>query len=140
MPGDFTYNVTTDPGKVRLLLNDVDEVTAVFDDDEIAAFLALEGGSVKRAAAQAIDTNATNEALASKVLRTQDVATDGAKLADAMRKHADGLRAQADREETDADTDAGSFVLVNPVGSCSRPPELTEWPTTATRPPYFPFC
>lgn len=128
----FTYDVTADTGKVRLLLNDVDADTAVFNDEEINAFLVLEGGVVKRAAAQAIDTNATNEALASKVFRTQDLSTDGAKIADAMRKHADGLRAQADREETDADAGDGSFVLVNPVGRPCARPELTERP--------FPYC
>jgi hypothetical protein len=82
-----TYDVTTDAGKVRLLLNDVADPW-VFNDAEIDAFLALEGDVVKLAAAQAIDVNATNEALASKVIRTQDLTTDGAKLADAMRKHA----------------------------------------------------
>jgi hypothetical protein len=79
---------TTDIGKVRLLLNDVDEATSVFEDAEIQAFLDLEGGSVKLAAAQAIDTNATNEALASKVIKDHQLSTDGAKVADAMRKHA----------------------------------------------------
>jgi hypothetical protein len=84
----FTYDVTTPRGQVRLLLNDVDAATAVFQDAEIDAFLALEGASVKLAAAQAIDTNATNEALASKVIKDHQQQTDGAKVADAMRKHA----------------------------------------------------
>lgn len=108
----FTYDLDTDAGKVRLLLSDVDEPTAVFTDAEIDAFLELESGSVKRAAAQAIDANATNEALASKVLRTQDLTTDGARVADAMRKHAASLRAQADRQDTldeAADDEAGFF-------------------------------
>jgi hypothetical protein len=86
----FTYDVTTPRGQVRLLLNDVDAATAVFHDAEIDAFLALEGASVKLAAAQAIDTNATNEALASKVIKDHQQQTDGAKVADAMRKHAAG--------------------------------------------------
>ena len=48
------YDVTTDIGKVRLLLSDI--VTPwVFTDTELQAFLDMEGG-VKRAAAQAIDT------------------------------------------------------------------------------------
>lgn len=128
----FTYAVATDAGKVRLLLNDVDADTAVFNDEEINAFLVLEGGVVKRAAAQAIDTNATNEALASKVFRTQDLSTDGAKVADAMRKHADALRAQAADEATDADSDDYGFALVNPVGRPCARPELTERP--------FPYC
>jgi hypothetical protein len=115
----FTYDVTTDRGRVRLLLNDVDRDTAVFTDGEIDAFLALEGGTVKLAAAQAIDTNATNEALASKVIRDHQVQTDGARLADAMRKHAASLREQA------ADED-GFFELVPP--GCAVYPELTERP------------
>jgi len=93
------YDPSTDAGKVRLLLNDVNDAPEVenglvFTDAEITAFLALEGGHVKLAAAQAIDTNATNEVLASKVLKTPTVTTDGAKVADAMRKHAAALREQ----------------------------------------------
>lgn len=117
---NHTYNPATDAGMVRLLLNDVG-APWVFADNEIEAFLALEGGSVKRAAAQAIDTNATNEALTSKVLRSQDLTTDGAKVADAMRKHAATLREQADLD------DGGYFGVVDMVG-CERPAELTTWP------------
>lgn len=116
MPIDFA----SDRGRVRLLLNDVDEAALVFTDAEIDAFLALEGDNVKRAAAQAIDTNADNEALASKVLRSQDVQTDGAKVADALRKRAAALREQADREEGD-DGDAVTFVDMT---GCTDP-ELT---------------
>lgn len=122
----FTYAVATDRGKVRLLLNDVDEDTAVFQDDEIDAFLALEGDNVKRAAAQAIDTNADDQALASKVLRTQDVTTDGAKVADALRKRAAALRAQADQEEDESDD--GAFFEIGPFGSDACGPELTGDP------------
>lgn len=95
----MAYDPSTPAGQVRLLLNDVDDTDPVFVDDEIDAFLALEGGSVKRAAAQAIDTNADNEALASKVLRTQDLQTDGAKVAAALHARAESLRAQADSED-----------------------------------------
>lgn len=123
----FTYDTDTPRGVVRLLLNDVDQDTAVFDDAEIDAFLTLEGDSVKRAAAQAIDTNADNEALASKVLRTQDLQTDGAKTADALRKRAAALRQQA--KEDANDVDAGDyFAVVDLIGDDCRPPELTEWP------------
>jgi hypothetical protein len=121
MPIDFT----SPAGRVRLLLNDVDETNQVFTDAEITAFLALEGDNVKRAAAQAIDTNADNEALASKVLRSQDLTTDGAKIADTLRRRAAALRAQADRE--DADTDDGAvveFFDMNPTGSGV---ELASW-------------
>lgn len=111
-------------GQVRLLVCDVDETRLVFTDDQIGAFLALEGDNVKRAAAQAIDTNADNEALASKVLRSQDLSTDGAKVADAMRKHADRLRAQADVE----DDETGSyFEIVDTVDPGPCYPELSGW-------------
>lgn len=110
--------------RVRLLLNDVAQADQVFSADDITDFLALEGWNVKLAAAQAIDTNASNEALASKVLRTQDLSTDGAKLADALRKHAAVLREQVAAELEDEE---GSFEFVT-FSDCRRPPELTEWP------------
>lgn len=121
----MAIDYTTAAGRVRLLLNDVDETALVFTNDEIAAFLALEGENVKRAAAQAIDTNADNEALASKVLRSQDVQTDGAKVADALRKRAAALRAQADRE--DADGDDGAVVEFVDMIGCRPGPELAWW-------------
>jgi hypothetical protein len=97
----------------------------VFSEEEIAGYLAIEGGSVKRAAAQAIDTIADNEVLASKVLKDHQLATDGAKAADALRKRAAALRAQADAE--DEDGDAGFFFdVVDLEPGC--PPELTQIP------------
>ena len=93
-PDPITYDPSTPSGRVRLLINDVDPEHPVFSDDEILTFLALEDDEIFLAAAQALDTIADNEALASKVIRTQDLATDGAKLADALRKRADSLRTQ----------------------------------------------
>ena len=118
----FTYDVTTPRGQVRLLLSDVDAATAVFQDAEIDAFLALEGDSVKLAAAQAIDANATNEALASKVIKDHQLSTDGAKVADAMRKHAQALRDQVAGYD-----DSGVFEIVDFTTSW---PEGTEPPLT----------
>jgi hypothetical protein len=116
---------TTAAGRVRLLLNDVTEASFVFSDEEIAAFLALEGDNVKRAAAQAIDTNADNEALASKVLKDHQLSTDGAKVADALRKRAATLRAQADKD--DAETDDGAYYDIGPSFGTTHP-ELTGTP------------
>lgn len=122
----FTYNPKTDAGKVRLLLNDVDAATGVFDDEEIQAFLDLSDGAVLLAAAQAIDTNADNEALASKVLRTQDLSTNGAQVADALR-----ARARALREQWTTVMDDGGYFEIIEQPSRLRP-ELTEaesvWP------------
>lgn len=109
---DPTYNfVPTDPvGQMRLLVNDV-AAPWVFSDEEITAFLAIEGQNIKMAAAQAIDTNADNELLASKVLTTQDLQTDGSKIAQALHARAASLRAQAISDEQ-AD---GYFDIVDTV-------------------------
>lgn len=115
----MSYDPSTDIGKVRLLLNDVDADDEIFTDTEIQALLDLEGGSVKLAAAQAIDSQATNEALAAKVIKDHQLATDGAKLADAMRKHAAALRIQA---ENDGD---GYFEVVDFTAGSG--PELANW-------------
>lgn len=125
--GSHTYDPAQPPGLVRLLLNDV-TAPWVFTDDEITAFLALEGGSVKRAAAQAIDTNADNEALASKVLTDHDLSTDGAKLADSLRKRAAALRAQADADDATQENDAGFFFGTVDLDTTTAWPERTQRP------------
>lgn len=107
--------------QVRLLINDTTD-TPVFSDDEVTAFIALEGYVVKLAAAQALDTIADDEALTSKAIRTQDLSADGTKVADSLRKRATALRQQA------ADED-GFFALVDGGTPCV--PELTEWPRTS---------
>lgn len=103
---------TTAVGQVRLLISDTDEDNLVFSDAEISAFLALEGASVRLAAAQALDTIASNEVMVSKVIRTQDLATDGAKVADALRKHAASLRAT----ESASTAAAGAAVGIRTTG------------------------
>jgi hypothetical protein len=101
-----TYDVTTPTGQVRLLANDVDTTAAVFTDDEIAAFLVLGGGvglgQVLRAAATALETIASNEVMVSKVIKTQDLVTDGSKVSAELRARATDLRAQADLADEDA--------------------------------------
>lgn len=117
--------MTTTPERmVRLLLNDVAEPYA-FTGAEIADLLALEGGSVKRAAAQGLDTIADNEALTLKVIRDHNLSTDGAKVADSLRKRAAELRRQADDEDDRADDDGAYFDVIDHP-SASRP-ELTGW-------------
>lgn len=106
---------------LRLLINDPAAEDALFSDSELQSFLALEGGNVKRAAAQAIDTIADNEALVSKVIRDQDYSADGAKVAETLRKRAAALRAQADADDEAADE--GFFQLV--PGHQAYRPELT---------------
>jgi hypothetical protein len=96
----FTFDVTTSRGQVRLLVPDSNPTTYVFEDAEIDAFLTLESGSVRRAAAMALETLASNETLVLKVIRLLELSTDGAKTADSLLKRAALLRSQAD--EVDA--------------------------------------
>lgn len=98
----------TPAGQLRLLIADVEDTRYVFTDDQVNAFLAMNAGQVKLAAAAALDTIATDEALASKVIRTQDLQTDGAKLADSLGKRAARLR-QEHFEELE---DGGAFEIV----------------------------
>ncbi|MCD1287336.1 MULTISPECIES: hypothetical protein [unclassified Brevibacterium] len=86
--------------KVRLLIGDLDTgENQIFDGDQLNGFLTIADGSIKRAAADAIDVIASSEALISKVITTQDRSVDGSKTADALRKHAASLRQRAKEEE-----------------------------------------
>ncbi|KAA3644554.1 MAG: hypothetical protein DWQ07_14135 [Chloroflexi bacterium] len=98
----FTYDVTTDAGKVRMLVGDKDTDTAenqIFTDAEIDAFLAMEENSIKRAAASALLAIANNQVYVLKVMKTLDMMTDGAKMADSLRAMAEQLRKEASEEE-----------------------------------------
>lgn len=105
----FTYTLSTDAGKIRLLLPDNNASNYVFEDDEIDAFLSLEYSNVRRAAALALETIASNEAYVLKVIKLLDLQTDGAKTSDALLKRAKLLRDQADR--ADAAEDGGAWDI-----------------------------
>lgn len=88
-------------GMVRLLIADTDEANEILLDDMIDGFLLIESGSVKRAAATALEAIASSESLVSKVIKTQDLSTNGPAVAADLRKHAASLRAQAEIDEDD---------------------------------------
>jgi len=99
---------------VRLLMADNDPANRIFSTKQIAQFLRLNDGDVRRAAAQALDVIASNEAMVSKVIKTQDLSTDGAKVAEALRKQATELRRQADDGEGDAASTGFEIAEYNP--------------------------
>jgi hypothetical protein len=100
----------TPVGMVRLLIPDRDEDNTLFTDAEVTGFLALEGAAVKRAAAAAIEVVASNEVMVGKVIRSQDLSTDGAKVSDALLKRAAELRRQADEDDPDT---SGSLDIID---------------------------
>lgn len=114
-----TYDVTTDRGRVRLLITDTDTTQPIFQDAEIDAFLAMEADSLKRAAAAALDVIASNESLVQKYIRLQDLQTNGPAVAKDLREHAKALREQAADEDTDGGFDWAEMVT-GPFGARER--------------------
>lgn len=118
----MAIDYTSDRGRVRLLISDINENSPVFTDPQIDAFLLLEGENVKLAAAQALDTIASDEALTLKVIKDRDLSTDGAAVAKSLREHAAALRRRAAddvaRAEQDAEDDGFTFDVVDIVGGC----------------------
>ena len=107
----FTLDYTTNRGKVRLLISDIDVDNVIFQDDAIDAFLGLaRENDVKRAAALALRTIAGNEVYVQKRIRMLDLSTDGPAEAEALRNLATDLEAQADAEETSGVFDWAEMV------------------------------
>ncbi|PYG00166.1 hypothetical protein SAMN05216184_104105 [Georgenia satyanarayanai] len=110
---------------LRLLLADVDPDRQVLTDDHLTGYLALndipdpqleidttDRWRVRLAAADALDAIAVSEALVGKVIRTQDLTTDGVKVAAELRAQAAGHRARAAQERAETDEDDGDSIGV----------------------------
>ena len=112
----------TQIGQVRLLIPDTEQLENpkdpsedpqyIFSDAQIQAFLALYNSNIKRAAAAAKLALATSEALISKVIKTYDFATDGAKLGAELRAQAKQLQDEA--REDDMYDSFETFIVVSP--------------------------
>ena len=103
----FTYDPTTDLGKVRLLCTDSVAANEIFSDDEITAFLMLESDNVRRSAALALETIASSEVLVQKRIRLLELTTDGPAESAELLKRAAMLRTQAD------DVEAGETSMID---------------------------
>lgn len=105
----FTYDPTTDLGKVRMLIPDRVQADAIFTDEELDAYLEMNGDSVKYAAADALDTIASDQAMVLKVITLLDLRTDGPATAKSLMDRADKLRTQADADDEAADAEEGGL-------------------------------
>lgn len=102
---------------VRLLATDTGTgADQLLTDAQIDSCLRLNGNNVRRAAAEALEIIARSEALVSKKIRTQDLATDGPVVAAELRASAALLRKQAD----DADGVDDGFDVFD-IGGSVRP-------------------
>lgn len=90
----WTYDPTTDFGKVRLLCQDTDTNNQIFNDSEIQAFLDISGSSIRLAAAMALEQIAASEVFIQKRIRSLDLQTDGPSEAAELRALAQSLRDQ----------------------------------------------
>lgn len=104
----MAIDYSTPLGQVRLLTADIDEASFLVSDSAIQGYLNMNRGPF-RAAASVLDAMATSEVLLAKVIKTQDVATDGAKVAAELRAQAAALRARADEEDAHLAGDAENF-------------------------------
>lgn len=103
-----TYDVTSDSGKVRLLISDTNVSDAFFQDAEIEAFLSLESDNIKMASALALEVFAANEVLVNKKITMLNLTVE----ADAVSKE---LRLIADRFRESALADMGFEIAQTPV-------------------------
>eukprot|EP00918_Siedleckia_nematoides_P028874 GHVU01062096.1.p3 GENE.GHVU01062096.1~~GHVU01062096.1.p3 ORF type:complete len:129 (+),score=24.52 GHVU01062096.1:364-750(+) len=116
----FTLDYSTNAGKLRLLISDIDSTNPIFQDDAIDAFLSIaQGGNVKRAAATALMVIATNEVLVQKRIKLLDLQTDGPAEAIQLRLLAKELKEEAEAEEV-----TGSFDWAEQV---NNPGQWTEY-------------
>jgi hypothetical protein len=68
----FTYDVTTNRGKVRLLTTDANSTSYTFEDAEIDAFIAMAPANLYVAAALAVETWARTRAKIATTTRNSD--------------------------------------------------------------------
>jgi len=120
----YPPDLASPTGLVRALIPDVEQVDFsgegvpeyIFSDGHIQAFLTVSRGSggvlIKRAAAKGVRAIAVSEALIQKVIRTEDLQTDGAKLATALLAAAKDMEDEADEEEEQED-DIHAFAIVD---------------------------
>ena len=119
----FTYDLSTEAGKVRLLITDTDHDNEIFADNEIATFLSLTAvdgsNDINLAAAMALETIAASEALVQKKIKLLDLTTDGPAVATSLRAAAKILRDQSENEsyvdwtEINLNDFAASDIILN---------------------------
>lgn len=98
----YTYNLQTDIGKLRLLIQDTDVSagadTAVFADEELQFCLDQSAGNLYLAAALALEINATDAARLAKRKQMDVLSTDTTQIAGQLRDSARLYREQAERQ------------------------------------------
>lgn len=114
---------TSAVGKLRLLTSDSQlrsdpadreaEPSYYYSDEFLEAFLDIEGGNLKLAAADVLMSFATNEAMVSKKIRTETLQTDGPAVAAELRLQAQAYRLEGNAAQDVVDAEEGAFIVVD---------------------------
>ena len=105
----FSYDLSTDAGKLRLLIMDVDRERPDFSDEELAVFLSMETSlGLKGAAALALVALSADQSRIAIRKERLGLTDDLTKVADNLRTTATALRDQAIAESTGG---AGLYIL-----------------------------
>ena len=111
---------TADVNQVRLWAADLGAGDAqLLTDQQYQSLIDANDGSLRRAAADALDIMATSEVLVSKKIRTQTLSTDGPAVSAELRALADRHRAAADLVEAE-------FFEIVPTLAAGCAPEHTD--------------
>jgi hypothetical protein len=93
----FTYDPSTDAGKVRLLISDTTSTGHIFEDAEIQSFMDI-NADPRLAAAMALECIAASQVLLLKVIATPQLSTHGDKMARVLKELAESLRLRVDQD------------------------------------------
>lgn len=95
---------STPLGQVRAMIPDTVESDFILSDDQINAYLAVNGDSVKKSVAAAWRAVAAETTLLYKYVKTDDLLVDGPKMAAELRQQAKDMDAAAQKDiENEAD-------------------------------------
>lgn len=113
----------TPVGRLRLLTSDSvlrkdpanrdADPSYYYEDEALEAFLGIEAGNLKLAAADVLMSFASNEAMVSKKIRTETLQTDGPAVAAELRLQAQAFRLEGNAAKDDADAEDGAFIIVD---------------------------
>jgi hypothetical protein len=107
----FTYDLSTDIGKVRLRIPDTDIANQIFSDAEITEFLTANGGNVLIAAGRAVYSLASNQAYILKRVTNNGNSTDGPAVAAELRAYARELIEEGKSANGSATVETGVAIV-----------------------------
>lgn len=109
-----TYELSTDVGKIRSLIPDMDITDPAFQDEEIEYYFSSEG-NLRKAAALALEIAATKDVLIFKVMKSGTDSVDAAKGAAVLLERARALRKQEDESVLDTGGVIGVVEMANGI-------------------------